>query len=434
MRKRGPTPIVAPAVEHPHSEARSLTGGVVYYGTQHPSLRGAYLYGDYSTGNVWAVRHDAKRVVWQQHLARSTLQIAGFGVDSKGEPLIVDHGGGLYRLAPNPPRQDAPPFPRLLSETGLFSSVAENKPDPGLIPYTVNAPLWSDGATKERFIGLPGHESIGFKVKGGWDFPDGTVLVKTFSLNVVEGKTESSRRVETRLLHRQDGEWFGYTYAWNRNQTDADLVPASGTEQSFQTEAGSPTEQSWRFPSRVECMVCHSRAANYVLGLSTPQMNRSHDYGGVIANQLQALARIGALGVDGKIGLPKPPDQYPMLAKPSDEARPLEDRARAYLHANCANCHTDAGGGNSNIALEFDTEDEKTLLFDQPPVHDSFGISEARLIAPGEPQQSVLMHRIGRRGEGQMPPLASSLVDEAGVRLLDQWIRSLRRTNQSREQ
>jgi uncharacterized repeat protein (TIGR03806 family) len=434
QRQRGPTPPVAPIVEHPHSEARSLTGGVVYNGSKHPTLRGAYLYGDYATGNVWAVRHDTVRVTWKQQLSRSTLQIAGFGIDSSGEPVIVDHGGGLYQLAPNLPQPDAPPFPRLLSETGLYNSTTENRVDDALIPYSVNAPLWSDGSSKERFIALPGKEQIGFKAKGGWDFPDGAVLVKTFSLNVDDDSTAKPRRIETRLLHRQDGEWYGYSYAWNKQQTDAELVAAAGMDQNFDTGDGSESRnQTWHYPSRSECMVCHSRAANFVLGLSTAQMNKAHDYDGVTDNQLRALEQIGVLSVDGKSKLPKRPEQYPQLANPLDETSSLEDRARAYLHANCANCHMDAGGGNSNIALEFDTKGEKMSLFDAPPVHDSYGIANAKLIASGAPQQSVLLQRVSRRGAGQMPPLGSSLVDKAGIRLLDQWIRSLKVANESSE-
>src|SRR5262249_18122075 len=91
-------------------------------------------------------------------------------------------------------------------------------------------------------------------------------------------------------LTLQEGEWVGYSYAWNDEQTDAELVEPVGRDRTFATRDGS---LSWRYPSRVECMVCHSRAANYVLGLSTAQMNREHDYGGVQRNQLEALAELG---------------------------------------------------------------------------------------------------------------------------------------------
>ena len=144
-RKPGPTPFVKPTVEHHHSEARSLTGGIVYYGKKLPDLRGAYLYGDYSTGKIWGVKHDGQRILWHKELADTRLQITGFGTDSKGELLICDHRGdqkgGFYTLEPTP--KDLPPstFPRKLSESGLFRSVKGHVMEPALIPYSVNAPL-----------------------------------------------------------------------------------------------------------------------------------------------------------------------------------------------------------------------------------------------------------------------------------------------------
>src|SRR5678816_4220126 len=104
-RKLGPTPAVAPTIEHSHSEARSLTGGVVYYGDPFSELNGVYIYGDYSTGTIWGARHDGSRVVWHKALANTQLQITAFAVDQRGEVLIADNTGGLYRLIRSP-RQD----------------------------------------------------------------------------------------------------------------------------------------------------------------------------------------------------------------------------------------------------------------------------------------------------------------------------------------
>src|SRR5262249_27819812 len=90
-RTAWPTAISPPTIDHPHSEARSLTGGIVYYGRALPGLRGAYLYGDYSTGRIWAARHDGSRLVEHKDVARTTLKITGFATDSHGELLICDH-------------------------------------------------------------------------------------------------------------------------------------------------------------------------------------------------------------------------------------------------------------------------------------------------------------------------------------------------------
>jgi len=127
-RRRGPTPFVPPTIEHPHSEARSLTGGIVYRGDAWPELAGAYIYGDYSTGDIWAARHDGNGLAWHQLLARTTMKISGFGVNNRGEILVVDHGGAVSALTRQRPSVERPPFPRLLSETGIFTDVGRHEP------------------------------------------------------------------------------------------------------------------------------------------------------------------------------------------------------------------------------------------------------------------------------------------------------------------
>ena len=190
-RQLGPTPHTKPTVEHAHSESRSLTGGVVYHGTKHPELRGAYIYGDYSTGKIWGVKHDGKRIEWQREIADTTLQIAAIALDFNGELLVVDHRGdslgGLYHLKANE-QTDAPnKFPKKLSETGLFAAVAAHQVAPGAIPYSVNAPFWSDGAFKSRFIALPDNAKMEVTDRWSWQFPENTVLIKSFAIDSVAG-------------------------------------------------------------------------------------------------------------------------------------------------------------------------------------------------------------------------------------------------------
>jgi glucose/arabinose dehydrogenase len=469
-RKQGPTPLVDPTIEHHHSEFRSLTGGIVYYGAKLPELQGAYLYGDYSTGKVWAMKHDGTKPLWHKELADTRLSITGFGTDSRGEILICDHRGkdqgALYALEPTPKEARPSDFPRKLSETGLFASVKGHVVEPSLIPYSVIAPLWGDNAYKERWIALPGGDSsIEFMKSRGWHFPDGAVLVKSFALVMEQGKPESRKWVETRLLTRQQGEWFGYSYAWNDEQTEAVLVEGKGSDRpySIMTAAGE-RKQVWHYPSRAECMVCHSRAAEWVLGLQTLQLNRDQDYGGVTDNQLRTLDHIGVLKAnwleeakhflrddaraeglktDAEIqtfvkdhmpgGSPveaftaiMTPQKGRRLVDPYDVKQNVTLRARSYLHSNCAQCHVEAGGGNAMIDLEFNTKAEKMKLIDVPPQHDAFGLKDARLIAPGRPESSVLLHRVGCRGAGQMPPLATSLVDEPAVQMLREWVRGMK--------
>ena len=450
-RKLGPTPVSKPTLDHPHSEARSLTGGVVYYGKKLPLLRGAYLYGDYSTGKIWAARVEGRQIAWHQEIADSKLAISSFAIDGSGELLILDHrkGGGLFTLVPNDAKQNTN-FPRKLSESGLFASVAEHRLHEGAIPYSVNAPLWSDGALKERYLVLPKEPAkLNINANRGWSLPDGTVAVKSFALELEAGNPESRQWIETRFLTREQGEWVGYSYAWNEDGTDAELVDKKGRDTTFTVKHsdGKTHAQKWRFPSRAECMVCHSRAAVYLLGLSTAQFNKVHDYGDVKAEQLRVLDFLGVLNrpidpapkkKDEQPKAPKTtaefqarlmatvPEKLQRLANPYDKTQDLNLRARAYLHANCAQCHVEAGGGNAQMNLEFRTTDPKKFgVVDHLPLHDKFGVKDARIVAPGEPDRSVLLKRIAMRGRGQMPQLATTQVDREAVELIREWIEKM---------
>ncbi len=188
-RQAGPDPILLPAADHPHSEARSLTGGRVYRGARLPELDGVYVYGDWLTGRVWGVRHDGKQTTWHRELVDTPFNITGFGTDHAGELYIIDQtSGGFYRLEPTS-EADRPkqPFPTRLSETGLFASVSAHAPHPAAIPFEVVAPQWADGASMTRFAALPGLDRVVQKPQlnagGAWTLPNGSVLVQTLSLD-----------------------------------------------------------------------------------------------------------------------------------------------------------------------------------------------------------------------------------------------------------
>ena len=427
-RKAGPGPIIPPTIEHPNSEFRSLTGGVVYYGSELPELHGTYIYGDFVTGRIWGARHDGEKVTWQRELADTAFAIVGFAEGIDGELIVVDHKTGLHKLEPRPEEAWGPPFPTKLSETGLFTSVPDHQVHPGLIPYAVNSPLWSDGAHKQRFIALPGTSQIEFHGEKSWDLPEGAVLVKTFALDEQVGNPPSRRRVETRLMTKQQGEWVGYSYEWNAEQTEAVLVDRTGKDKTLVImDPESPSgerEQVWHYPSRAECMMCHTRAANFLLGLQTAQMNRPHEYLDGVRNQLETLAQLGIFNLP-QPALPQPADAYPTFANPYDDAEPLEARVRSYLHVNCSICHQPNGGVNSKIDLRHATSLDGMKVVSRAPIHDSLGVARARLIAPGAPHRSLLLERTSRRGRGQMPPLATALVDKQAVEMLTNWVKQL---------
>ena len=483
QRKLGPASHVKPTFEHSHAEARSMTGGVVYTAKGFADLHGAYIYGDHSTGKIWAGKMKGDTVAWHKEIADTTLQIVGFGHDAAGNMLVIDYRpkATFYALRRSPPvPASQPKFPRKLSQTGLFTSVRGHQTHPALVPYSVNSPLWSDGACKQRFMAVAvttdakSKATVGTintaNATRGWAFPDGTVLVKSFGLKLATAaaKTRSGtkagvdRWVETRLLYREQGEWVGYSYRWNDEQTEADLVEGTGQDRVYSVvgSGGAIRKQTWHYPSRAECMVCHSRAAEYVLGLTTVQINRDHLHGGVAVNQLSLLSELGLASIkpldelrarrkqqleqDGadaaavKQALAKYTPKVPaghmlagtLLSKPSlvdpyTVGPSLELRVRSYLHANCAQCHVAAGGGNAQIELNFSTPIAKSKLLGVAPVHDTFKLPQAQLVVPGRPERSVLLKRLQMRGRGQMPQLATSLADARAVALVREWIKSL---------
>jgi uncharacterized repeat protein (TIGR03806 family) len=350
----------------------------------------------------------------------------------------------LHQLVPAPTAAPTTPFPQKLSETGLFASTKSHLPAPGLIPYSVNSPLWSDHALKERYLALPGDSKIAYNAieypqpapgaPRGWRFPDGTVLVKTFSIEMEKGNPQSVRRLETRLLHLEqtpgtqevgDQVWRGYTYIWNDEQTDAMLAPKNGLDRQLTIRdkdvPGGQREQTWHFPSRAECTLCHTMPAKFVLGVNTLQMNKDHDYGGVIANQLRTLEHLGVFTEP----LPASPEKLPKLVDYHDRQASLNERARSYLHSNCSHCHMKWGGGNAEFQLLATLDLADTGTIGVRPGHGNFGLDRPAVILPGQPERSMVYHRMTKLGLGRMPHVASNVVDEDAVKLIHAWLKSL---------
>jgi uncharacterized repeat protein (TIGR03806 family) len=291
-----------------------------------------------------------------------------------------------------------------------------------MIPYSVNVPLWSDRASKERFIALPAANKVAFSEDGHWQFPVGTVFVKTFFLETKQDRSETRRRLETRLLVHNPRAWVGYTYRWNEQQTDAILLGGAASGQ-FEVKSKTGAEsQSWYFPSRSDCMACHTRAAGFVLGMNTRQMNRAHNSSRGRENQIASFQRNGIFRKPPS----KPPRQLPAWHDWNLQSGTIDERARAYLDVNCAMCHTPPGF--TKIDLRFQTSLEKTMLVGRKPEKPRVGPSNSLLIDPGHPERSELFLRISRRGPGQMPNLATSLVDRQARDIIAEWIRSLKTT------
>lgn len=420
---RGPTPILPPTIDVPHSESSSITDGLTYYGSRLEELHGHHIYGDYDTGKIWGFRYEQGQVVGHRELADTTHRIVGFGDDNDGEFYLLDHTAGtIHRLIPNPQPDQSTTFPRKLSETGLFASVTKQTPAPGVIPYSINAEPWADHAVAERVIALPNESSIKAAAPA-WDFPKDAVFAKTLSLDMQHGNPSSRRRIETQLLHFDGIDWQTYSYQWNDEQSDAVLLAAAGAERTFDiVDAATPggkRQQTWRFSGRAECQRCHNKWSGSALGFTMPQLNNNHDYGGASASQLDTLAHIKIFDQ------PLPTEKRPQLANPRDPTADQDGRARAYLHANCAHCHRQHAGGAVLAKMHFDLPLEKTDMVNLRPTQGTFGIHAALVIAPGDPFRSVLLYRMAKLGGGRMPHIGSTEVDRAGVELIHDWLRQL---------
>ena len=420
---RGPTPILPPTIDHPHTESSSITDGLTYYGSRLKELDGAHIYGDYDTGKFWGFRYENGKVVDHRELADTTHRIVSFGEDRDGELFLLDHTAGtIHTLVPNPLQERNSAFPRKLSESGLYSSVTQQIPAPGVIPYSINAEPWADHAMAVRLVAVPNERSI--QAEGAtWTFPKDSVLVKTLSLDMRHGDSSSRRRVETQILHFDGTEWMPYSYQWNDEQTDAMLVAAAGSERTFEIAdsgaAGGKRSQTWRFSGRAECQRCHNKWSGPALAFNTPQLNKDHDYLGKTAPQLDTLAHIGL------IETPVATENRPKLTNPRDESTDLDGRARAYLQANCAHCHRMHAGGSVLSQMHYDLPLEKTNMIGARPTQGTFNIHAAQVIAPGDPFRSVLLYRMAKLGGGRMPHIGSTEVDCDGVALIHDWLRQM---------
>ncbi|MDB4964710.1 MAG: hypothetical protein JWN44_399 [Myxococcales bacterium] len=401
--------LVAPVAEQAHDgSTRAVVGGVVYRGKALPALVGSYVYGDFARRELWAAKIDpsstgAATSTWLNESGTPQAGWVDVAEDVDGEIYVLGLEGVIYKLVEARPQPDT--FPDRLSKTGCVDPNAPRSPAPGLIPYGVSSPLWSDGADKERFMALPDATTIAIGDDGHFEFPIGTVLMKSFRLG--------GKLVETRLLMRHDdGAWAGYSYEWLDDQSDALLLSSSK-----QKRVG---EQTWYYPARGQCLLCHNKAAGQSLGPELRQLGGDFVYAttGRVADQLETLEHVGMFSAPLPAG--------PIVAYPDPHGTaPIDQRARAYLHANCSMCHRPDGPGIVDMDLRISSALDETRTCNVEPTEGDLGIAGAKRLVPGAPQRSMLSIRAHAAAVGRMPPLASSVVDDKGVAVIDDWIESL---------
>lgn len=405
---------VGPIAEYGRDLGISVTGGYVYRGSRYPALIGRYFYGDYASGNLWSLTRDEPGVPFRSELVRRTgKSISSFGEDDAGELYLLSFDGGVYRLvSTDEPEQHLASWPAKLSDTGLYASVGTQELADHVVPYEVNASFWSDGAAKERFFVLPEGARFGYTAEGAWHVPIGATLVKNFRGRHI-GR---DRMLETRVIRRTEDAWEAATYVWDTDQTEARLAPEG---RQFELISRLGGVRTWHAPSSSECSSCHVEATGYVLGLATAQLNRPG--AGSDRNQILDWRDRGLIEL---------PDDFQLggaakYVSPQDPAADLESRARVWLDVNCAMCHQPAGPGNAAIDLRYTTALAQSGIVDGEVSQGDLGLAGARIVAPGAPDRSILLHRVKTLGEGRMPGLATNMVDDEAVRLLSAWIEGL---------
>jgi hypothetical protein len=361
--------------------------------------------------------------------------------------ITVNLGGGLaYGLTSNVPVSaflNMPTtyngaLPLLLSGTGAFSNTPNRTPAGGLIPYVPNVALWSDGAVKSRYLAVPNNggvitpdEQIQFAPTNSWTFPAGTVFVKNFDLVVNQTNANVPlRRLETRLLVRDiNGQVYGVTYKWRADNSEADLLTTSLNEDISITNATGVTTQTWYYPSPQDCLTCHTPAANYVLGVNARQLNGNETYPTASAtnmdNQLRTLNRLGLFypAFDESAIT-----NFEKISALTNLSASLEQRARSYLDANCAQCHTplNTTGIHANFDARYDTPLAQQNITNALAIT-SLGISDnACIVKPDDIWRSVLLYRINTNNPViKMPQLARNVIDTNAVQVFTDWINSL---------
>lgn len=330
---------------------------------------------------------------------------------------------------------------RLLSEYAFFSwQSGQFEYNEGVVPYELNAPLFSDFALKARAIWLPPGTSITYRAPEAFEFPQGSAIIKSFLIAPDLREPERDVRIiETRVLLKTADGWEPYPYRWREDQSDAELFVRGEVQTlDFVDPAGQARTAQYLIPQRNQCLECHElkdemdESFTTVIGPKARHLHRMNVYDGQSKNQLQHMEDVGYL-----TGLP-PLDEveaafdFEALAQTGTaalDAVGLDRAARDYLDINCAHCHNPRGvqGVTSQLFLNFDNEDLFRLGVCKEPGSAGGGAGGLQYdIVPGDADASILWFRTQTETVGEMMPLIGrSLADDLGVAVVRAWIEGM---------
>ncbi|MDB4575704.1 PKD domain-containing protein [bacterium] len=429
-----------PIWEYDHSVGFAIIGAGVYRGDLYPELFGKYLFSDFVGGQLWALQ---QTVNGSADVVKIADVPGGFGgginayaMTRDGRILMAQTAGGLnpggtiLELVPQSGAVVTAQPPALLSQTAAFKDLQALTPQTGCIPYDMNVPFWSDAAIKTRWMCVPNDgahdtldEQIIFSENGEWQFPVGAVLMKHFEMEMDEVNPGTQKRLETRfLVHANDG-YYGVTYKWRADGSDADLLLTSFEEDLTIETATGPRIETWHYPSRTECMRCHTSNAGGVIGPNTRQLNGDYHYPDTAA-PVNQLSTLNGLGIFSPAIIEADIPTFLTSTPTNDTSASLTARARSYLDSNCQYCHRPGG-----VRANFDAR-LTTPLVDQglinAPLNEPSGLPGEAIIVPESLTHSALYSRVNATSDmSGMPPLAKDFVDASGVSVLADWIISL---------
>lgn len=396
---------------------RSVTGGVVYEGNKLPEFTGKYIFGDYASGNVWALSKSSPQ--YKAEYITNTMGISAFGFHpASGEVLACALNEGKIKILKKSEVKTVN-IPQKLSDTGIFKDVKSLTVNSSFIPYESNAPAWFDNAIESKWVSVPKGKKFGITSNGPWNSPSGAVWVQHFDMEKVQGNPSTKFKLETRVLVKSPGSAYALNYKWNKQQTEAYLVSEGGETLNLKVSVnGKAKDKTWRIPGRMECMICHNVTGGYALGFHTRQINRDTTAFGVKQNFLNVLYEHGMLS--------KKPNSVDLNKKHAslDSGASLEKKARSYLDVNCSSCHSRDGTTPVPFDLRAYGQLSRARLFNKPL--NNMGDNSLRVISKGKPEKSVLLKRMAASdGFTRMPFIGTHEVDEKAISVIEQWIKSL---------
>jgi len=412
-----------------------IIGGGVYRGNKFPKLYGKYLFGDFGHNYLRALDFQkaeptqkiiVNKIIDVDAVLPEKPGVSGIHLLPNGDVLFTimgkDHTS-VGRILKLNQKVAIPDPPGKLSSIGAFKDLKNLEVADGIIPYEVIAPLWSDRATKKRWMAIPNNQKIEFNAVEDWKFPEGTVFIKHFDLPLTDEENGPSKKLETRFfVIGKDNKSYGLTYRWNEDGTDATLLKVEKSDNIDIVESNSVAfKQKWDYPGREQCLSCHNKNANYVLGVKTHQLNSEIFYNDINAykNQVEYLSEKGIL--DKNI---RNANDYSKAYNINDEDADLELRILSYMDSNCAPCHQLGGVTDVSMDLRY----QIPLIFHNTinvEVNSQASNQNNKIILPGDHTKSELWLRDSSIDENKMPPLSRNIKDEVYLKYLAQWIDGL---------